>query len=135
MAKKTISKRKVVAKSTSTEKKLKTDLKMPFMVWLLSALAAPVLILLVPSYFGEVNFVSTDVDEISAWGQIWGMVILTLPTLIMSFVISLAINKEYFGSNHSLAGIVRMSLVIAAVINVFVFVIVNLFSELFPGVF
>lgn len=121
--KKTVS---VAAVKTSAPKKQNEDLKMPLLVWFLSVLSAPVLLLLVPAYFGGAL---TDYSQMN--GAIWGAVMMTIPSIILAFVVSLALNKEYFENQKDFVGISRMALIIATVMNIFVLMSMTIIPELF----
>ncbi len=121
--KKTVS---MAATKAVAPKTKKEDIKMPFLVWILSVLSAPVLLLLIPAYFGEAL---SDYSQMS--GAIWGSLMMTMPSIILAFVVSLALNKEYFDSKKDMIGVSRMAFIIATVINIFVLMSMTIIPELF----
>jgi amino acid permease len=116
----------IAAVKTSAPKPKKEELKMPLLVWFLSVLSAPVLLLMVPVYFGEAL---ADYSQMN--GAIWGSLVMTVPSIILAFVVSLALNKEYFENKKDFAGISRMAFIIATVMNIFVLMSMTIIPELF----
>ncbi len=101
------------------------EIKMPLLVWFLSVLLSPVLLLMVPVFFG-----GGVLDYSQLEGTVWPSVVMTLPSIILAFVISLALNKEYFDDQKTPMGVARMSLIIATVINIFVLMSLCVVPEL-----
>lgn len=116
----------IAAVKTAAPKPKKEELKMTLLVWFLSVLSAPVLLLMVPAYFGEAL---ADYSQMN--GAIWGSLVMTIPSIILAFVISLALNKEYFDSKKDFTGISRMAFIIATVMNIFVLMSMTIIPELF----
>ncbi len=122
-AKKTVS---TMATRVSTVKPKNEELKMPLLVWFLSVLSAPVLLLMIPVYFGGSLADFSQMD-----GAIWASIIMTIPSIILAFVISLALNKEYFENKKDFNGIGRMALIISTVMNIFVLMSITIVPEIF----
>ena len=115
-------------KVVPAKKSLIDSLRMVVLGWLLSVLLFPVLFELVPKFFGEESFFFDGEDY--TMENILKLLLLTgIMVLIISFAISLAINKDR-SEKFNLISNLRSTFIIAAVFNVTLIVLLHV-SELF----
>jgi len=116
--------KKAVPLKTVPKQSPADSLRMVVLVWILSVFLMPVASYLVPGFFGADHRSLSNIS--SLWSQISAVQILILS---LSFAIGLALMKES-SSKFSTPKITRTTLIIAAVINVVLFVGDLVFSQI-----
>lgn len=116
--------------SSPEKKNAENPLKMPLLVWILSGLSYISISTLVPMFFGEGNqFFNGNEESLISGIWVYEIALFIVPIFIISFIVSLALSKEYSSAND-LKSVLRKTFVVASVINV-LFIVVTLYFDQF----